>query len=119
LPGPQAAEALDISSELFRKRLQHARAAIESFTRAYCGLASDSAACACHRRVPAALSLGRVRSDALDFALKASSYHETRALIRRVEEARWALEVHCTSHPRESSLDFARRLAEGLDANSD
>jgi RNA polymerase sigma factor (sigma-70 family) len=119
LPGPQAAEALDISSELFRKRLQHARAAIESFTRAYCGLASDSAACACHRRVPAALSLGRVRSDALDFALKVSSYHETRTLIRRVEEARWALEVHRTSHPRESSLDFARRLAEGLDAKSD
>src|SRR5262245_25735727 len=68
LPGPEAAQALEISSDLFRKRLQHARAAIESFTRRYCGLASDSANCACHRRVPAAVRVGRVRADALDFA---------------------------------------------------
>jgi RNA polymerase sigma factor (sigma-70 family) len=119
LSGPEAAEALEVSPDLFRKRLQHARAAIQAFTRTYCGLASDSAACACHRRVPAALRLGRVRSDALDFAQKASSYQETRTLIRRVEQARRALEVHRTSHPRTSSIDFARRLAEGLDANSD
>src|SRR5688500_2370590 len=59
LPGPEAAEALDITPELFRKRLQHARAAIEAFTRAHCGLVSDSADCACHRHVPAALRLDR------------------------------------------------------------
>src|SRR5262245_55739919 len=55
LPGPEAAQALEISPDLFRKRLQHARTAIQSFTRRYCGLASDSAHCACHRRVPAAV----------------------------------------------------------------
>jgi hypothetical protein len=117
LAGPEAAEALDISPELFRKRLQHARGAIESFTRTYCGLASDSAVCACHRRVPAAMRVGRVRSDALDFAHNPSSYHETRSLIRRAEQARWALEVHRASHPKTSSIDFARRLAEGLTQN--
>ena len=63
LPGPEAADALEITPEVFRKRLQHARAAIMSFTRIYCGLASDAAACACHRRVPAALRAGRVRED--------------------------------------------------------
>lgn len=115
LPGPQAAEALDVSAELFRKRLQHARAAIESFTRAYCGLVSDNAACACHRRVPAALRLGRVHPDALHFAHTGASYRETRNLVRRVEQARWALEVHRTSRPRASAVDFARRLAESLD----
>lgn len=51
LSGPEAADALGISPDLFRKRLQHARAAIEAFTRAHCGLASDTAACSCHRRV--------------------------------------------------------------------
>jgi RNA polymerase sigma factor (sigma-70 family) len=117
LPGPEAAEALEILPGLFRKRWQHARAAIESFTRTYCGLASDSAGCACHRGVSAAVRLGRLRSDALDFAHKASSYHETRNLIRRVERAPWAMELHRSSHPRTSSIDFARRLAEGLDAN--
>lgn len=43
LSGPEAAEVLEISPDLFRKRLQHARAAVVSFTRTYCGLASDAA----------------------------------------------------------------------------
>jgi hypothetical protein len=115
MSGPQGAEALGITPALFRKRLQQARAAIVTFARTYCGLASDGAACACHRRVPAALRLERVRKDALDFAGVASSFRETRAYVRRVEEARWALEVHRTSQPRASSIDFARRLADALD----
>ena len=119
LSGPDSAEASEISSERFRKRLQHARTAIETFTRAYCGLASDSAACACHRRVPVALRLRRVRSDALDFAERPSSSQEVRALIRRAEEARWALQVHRTSHPLASPIDFARRLVQSLDSPRD
>lgn len=115
LSSPEAAEALDISPALFRKRLQHARTAIESFTRRYCGLASDSAACACNRRVPAALRVGRVRPDALDFAQKASSYQEVRGFVRRLENTRWALEVHRSSQPRASPVDFARRVVDSLD----
>jgi RNA polymerase sigma factor (sigma-70 family) len=117
LPGPEAADVLGTTPALFRKRLQHARTAIMSFTRAYCGLASDTAACACHRRVPVALRVGRIREDAQDFADKASSYRETRSLVRQVEEARWALEVHRRSHPRASSVDFARRLVHALDSH--
>lgn len=116
LSGPESAEALEISPELFRKRLQHARTVIEAFTRTYCGLASDSAACACHRRVPAALRLGRVHPDALDFAQQPSSYQETRGFVRRAEQARWALQVHRTSQLRASAVDFARRLAQSLDS---
>jgi len=119
LSGPEAAAALEITPDLFRKRLQHARAAIESFTRSYCGLASDSAACACHRRVPAAIQAGRVRAAACDFASEASSYRGIRAYVRRVEAARWALAVHRTSLPRSSSVDFAQRLARTVDAPSD
>jgi RNA polymerase sigma factor (sigma-70 family) len=116
LPGPEAAAALEVSPDLFRKRLQHARIVIESFTRTYCGLASDTATCACHRRVTAALRVGRVRGGALDFATKASSYDDARHAVRQVERARWALEVHRTSHPRASSIDFARRIAHALEA---
>ncbi len=115
LPGPEASDALEITAALFRKRLQQARTAIVSFTRAYCGLASDTAACSCHRRVPAALRAGRIRQEALDFANQPSSFRDTRAFVRQVEEARWALEVHRSSHPRVSSVDFARRLAHALD----
>jgi RNA polymerase sigma factor (sigma-70 family) len=116
LPGPEAADALEITPDLFRKRLQRARAAITSFTHAYCGLASDAAVCACNRRVPAALRVGRVRADGFDFAANASSFQEARAIVRQVDEARWALEVHRTSHPRASSVDFARRLVQALDS---
>lgn len=115
LPGPEAADALEITPELFRKRLQHARAAIVEFTRTYCGLASETAACACNRRVPEALRVGRVRVDAFDFAATASSFQETRRMVRQVEEARWALAVHRSTHPRASSIDFARGLVQALD----
>jgi RNA polymerase sigma factor (sigma-70 family) len=116
LSSPESAEALGISPDLFRKRLQHARMAIEAFTRAHCGLASDTAACACHRRIPAALRLGRVNPEAVDFAPQPSSYRETRALVRQAEQARWALQVHRASHPRSSTVDVARRIAQSLDS---
>lgn len=81
-------------------------------------LASDTAACACHRRGPVALRVGRIREEAIDFAGEAPSYRETRSYVRRVEEARWALEVHRSSQPRASSVDFARRLADALDSKA-
>ena len=119
MPGAEAAEALEISPDLFRKRLQHARAAILTFTRTYCGLASDGAACSCNRQLPAALRTGKVRLDSCGFAGSAKSFQETRAMVRQVDEARWALEVHRTNHPRASSVDFARRLIQALDARGD
>jgi hypothetical protein len=116
LPGPDAADALGSplhsSASDYNTRARQS----ESFTRTYCGLASDTAACACHRRVPAAMRVGRIRGETVDFAGEASSYQETRLYVRRVEEARWALEVHRTSHPRASSVDFARRLVHALDS---
>lgn len=119
LPGPEAAEALEISPSLFRKHLQHARAAILTFTRAYCGLASDNAACTCNRQAPAAMRAGKVSMESCAYADRAASFQETRTLVRQVDEARWALEVHRSSHPRPSSVDFARRLIDTLDAQRD
>ena len=119
LSGSEAAEALEISPDLFRKRLQHARSAILTFTRTYCGLASDAAPCSCNRQAPAALRAGKVRLDFCAFADTATSFQETRALVRQVDEARWALEVHRTNHPRASPVDFARRLIQALDARGE
>jgi RNA polymerase sigma factor (sigma-70 family) len=116
LPGPEAAEALEISPDLFRKRLQIARTAILNFTKTYCGLASDSAPCRCNRLLPSVLRSGKVHPGHENFAAKASSFEQTRAIVRQVDEARWAFHVHRTSHPRGSSVDFARRLVETLDA---
>ena len=119
MAGPDAAEALDISPDLFRKRLQQARASILTFARTYCGLASDTAPCRCNRQVSSALRAGKVRSDSCSFAATPSSFLETRMIVRQVEEARWALEVHRSSHPRASSINFARRVLEILDLRGD
>lgn len=115
LPAPEAAEALDLEAPAFRKRLQRAREAVETFTRAHCGLVSDVAACRCNRRAPEAVRLGRVRPDEPVFAEAGSSFKEARAVIRRVEQAKWALEVHRASHPRGSTVDFAQRVVSALD----
>ncbi len=119
LPATEAAPALEIQPAAFRKRLQRAREGIEGFTRAYCGLVLDAAACRCNRRVPAAVRLGRARPDALAFAQSASSFEEARAFVRRVEQARWALEVHRANRPRDSDIDFAHRVVSALEPTRD
>jgi RNA polymerase sigma factor (sigma-70 family) len=113
--GHEAAEVLAISPELFRKRLQHAREAVLGFLRSHCGLVSDAAPCRCHRRVPPASLEGADEARPLQFARRATSFLEARALVRTVDEARWALEVHRTSLPRGTSVDFAQRLLDAID----
>jgi len=115
LPAPEAAEALDLEAAAFRKRLQRAREAVGAFTRAHCGLVSDVATCRCNRRVPEAVRLGRVRADDPVFADTGVSFEGARAVIRRVEQAKWELEVHRAAHPRGSTVDFAQRVVSALD----
>jgi len=119
LSGPEAAEVLAISPELFRKRLQLARGAVLGFLRSHCGLVSDSAPCRCHRRVPSASLAEADEARPLAFARRATSFREARELVRKVDEARWALEVHRTSLPRASSIDFAQRLLDAIDLRRD
>jgi len=114
LSGPDAADVLEISPALFRKRLQHARTAVIDFLQAHCGLVSDAAPCRCHKRVPAAAPPD-TRAQPLSFARRATSFEEARALVRRVDDARWAIEVHRTSAPAASSIDFAQRLLDAID----
>ncbi|TMA27303.1 MAG: RNA polymerase sigma factor [Deltaproteobacteria bacterium] len=115
LSADEAADALGVEPAALRKRLQRARERIEAFTRAHCGLVSDSAACRCNRRVPAALQLGRARPDALQFAAAPHSFEEARALIRQADGARRALELYRTSRPSDSAVDFARRVLSALE----
>lgn len=116
LPAPEAADALGLEPAAFRKRLQRAREAIEAFTRSHCGLVADAAACACNRRVPAAVQLGRVQPNDLYFSKAGTSFAEAREFIRGVEEAKRVLELHRGTHPRGRTLDFTRRVVSALDA---
>ena len=119
LPAPEAADALDLEPAAFRKRLQRAREAIEAFTRSHCGLVSDAAACACNRRVSAAVQLGRVQPNEPHFAEAGSSFAEARDLIRGIEEAKRVLELHRGTRPRGATLDFTRRVVSALDTSLD
>lgn len=119
LQGPEGAEMLAISPELFRKRLQLARAHMLRFMKSYCGLTSDAAPCRCNRLVPAALRSSKISSETCNFAALPASFEESRAMVRQVEEARWAMQVHRTSNPRPASIDFAQRLLTILDAHRD
>jgi len=114
LPAPEAAAAMSLEPAAFRKRLQRARDAIESFTRAHCGLVSDDAPCSCHRRVPAAVSLGRVRPELTLFAERSSSFLEAREMIARVEQAKRVVELHRRAHPRGPARDIARLVMAAL-----
>jgi RNA polymerase sigma factor (sigma-70 family) len=60
LSDQEAASALEIDPAAFRQRLKRARALVEAFMRARCGLVSPEAACRCDRRVAQAVRLGRV-----------------------------------------------------------
>lgn len=117
LPAPEAAEALDLEPATFRKRLQRAREAIEDFTRSHCGLVSNAAACACNRRVPTAVQLGRVQPNELHFAKAGSSFAEARELIHGIEEAKRAIELHRGTRQAGATLDFARGVISALDAS--
>jgi RNA polymerase sigma factor (sigma-70 family) len=115
LSGPEGAEVLEVSAALFRKRLQHAREAVLTFTKSHCGLVSNAAPCRCNRRVSRDAVTATTEVHPLQFGRRATSFTEARAMVRRVEEARWAMEVHRSSQPRASSVDFAQRLLQAID----
>lgn len=115
MQGPEAAGILNVSPELFRKRLQLARKEMLRFMKSYCGLASDEAPCRCNRQVSSGLQSGRISGERCTYAAAPLSFAQIRATVRQVEEARWALQVHRTNHPHEASVDFAQRLVEMLE----
>jgi RNA polymerase sigma factor (sigma-70 family) len=117
--GPEAAEVLEISPALFRKRLQHAREAVLTFTKSHCGLISDAAPCRCHRRVSRDAVAGPADVHPLQFGRRATSFTEARAMVRRVDEARWAIEMHRSSQPQASAIDFAQRVLQAIDPPRD
>jgi hypothetical protein len=54
---------------------------------------------------------------ALQFAATPKSFDEARALVRVAEGAGRSLELYRTSSPKESAVDFARRVVSALDVS--
>jgi RNA polymerase sigma factor (sigma-70 family) len=117
LSAPEAANALDLDPATFRKRLQRARESIEAFTRAHCGIVSETAECRCNRRVPVAIRLGRIRPDEPSFARHGTSFADARACVQRIEQAKRVTELQRAAAPRSWSSSVAEFVISALDSS--
>jgi RNA polymerase sigma factor (sigma-70 family) len=68
LSGQDAAFICDVHPATLRKRASRARARLQHFVSAHCGLVNQSAPCRCDRRITAASKTGRARRDELLFS---------------------------------------------------
>ena len=71
LPGPEAAEILEITPATYRKRLSRSRTRVREALGKHCGVVNPEAGCQCHRRLERAENLDRLapqdREGAVDF----------------------------------------------------
>ena len=109
----EAAEILDISKANFRKRLSRARAEVETFTAANCGVANPEAKCSCPRRLPAATAHGCVTKGAVAYAVDgAPDYQTVRAQAQRLEMRLRTLKLQRATPQYGSPEDLGNRIAQ-------
>ena len=109
----EAAAVLDISKEAYRKRLSRARAEVVAFTSQSCGLVSESAKCACPRRLPAAMKLARVQPNKIAYAVHdAPSYAEALQQAAEVQGALRTLKLQQSTPHFASPQDFGTAIAQ-------
>jgi RNA polymerase sigma factor (sigma-70 family) len=97
----EAAEILEISPTVFRKRVSRARARIVEFMQGNCGIVNEANRCRCHRRLTAALQMRRVSPDKHHFAgdeAMARRFPSVAADIRRLELAQRAAALYQAQH---------------------
>lgn len=108
----EAAEVLDISKANYRKRLSRARGEVIAFTARSCGLANARAKCACPRRLPAAVAMGRVRPDNITYAVKgAPTYDDVLAAVKTVEGDLKTLKLQTAIPHFKSPEDLSARIS--------
>lgn len=119
LESAEAAFILEISEAAFRKRLSRARATLDAFTRAHCGVANPANPCRCAYQVNHAVACGRLDAAHLRFGkpVAKTSVEALRAL-GEIHGVRRALELYRAQPVFGVSEDFARRLREMIAAAS-
>jgi RNA polymerase sigma factor (sigma-70 family) len=119
LSGDEAAEVLDVAPAAYRKRLSRARERLRSFMLGHCGLVNRERPCRCSRRVPHAVTIGRVRPDNLLFAGRGSVAAVRPRIGRELAEMEDLHRVagifrgHPSYEPPESLLTAIRDLLDG------
>lgn len=87
LPNDEAAIALEISPDAYRKRLSRARTRMEEFTGSRCGIVDPANACRCGKQAANAIAHGKVSPDRLTWVHRAkrSPVAEITGLVKAVE----------------------------------
>ncbi len=113
LESSEASSILEISEAAFRKRLSRARAALDAFTAAHCGVASSRNRCRCAHQVNHAVACGRLDAAHLRFGKPAAKTSlEALQALGEIHGVRRALELYRAQHAFTVSEDFASQLRE-------
>lgn len=114
----EAAFLLDITTANFRKRLSRARARVQEFTAANCGLANSTAPCSCPKRLGRAMSSGRIGDVPSGDLLEAPRYEEVHKYAATVASDLRAAKLQRATGPLKSQTDFGRSVLDLLDART-
>ncbi|MEL6538858.1 MAG: RNA polymerase sigma factor [Bacteroidota bacterium] len=72
--GPEAAYILDVSPEVYRKRLSRSRQRVQSFVRQHCGLVNPQNPCRCQRQIAPNVKRGNIDPQHLLFTREDEAY---------------------------------------------
>jgi RNA polymerase sigma factor (sigma-70 family) len=111
----EAALILGIEPAAFRKQLSRARASVQEFTAAHCGLASPTAPCSCPRRLPAALNCGRLGAAPYAAFGEAPSYAAAKVMAGAVNSGLAAVKLQRATGPLRAPEDFAAKVLSLVD----
>ena len=115
----EATQILNISSDLYRKRLERARNAVESFTGRVCGVFSQEAKCQCKRRLKYAESCGRVDFAKYPFSQSSSEKSSVKLnvveFIEKIEQAKRTATHYRLTGQFKSPMDYSKLLQQLLD----
>lgn len=114
----EAAFLLDVSPANFRKRLSRARADVQAFTAAACGLANSAASCSCPKRLARAMSSGRIGSEPSLDVLDAPRYEDVQEYAANVASDLRTAKLQRATGPLKSQTDFGRSVLEILEART-
>jgi len=103
----EASHILDIAPATYRKRLSRARKSVEEFTAATCGLANRAAPCSCPKRLPAAISAGRIHPEKPANLRDVPKYQTVQALAANVETNLVAAKLQRATGPLRPLKDYA------------
>ncbi|CAM2070384.1 RNA polymerase sigma factor [Sulfidibacter corallicola] len=107
----EAAEILGITKANFRKRLSRAREQVERFTTRACGIANESAACSCPRRLPAAMAHHRVAKGRILFSGgDTPAYEDVLDKTRKLEKDLKTLALQRATRHFDSPRDFGKLI---------